>query len=72
MSTSRPPGEQGMPELLRDLRRRIERLETKATVTVGPYKLTVDDGGRLVAKHLPTGAEVIVLDPFTEEEPVEE
>lgn len=43
-------------ELLSRLDERLRRLEQAKTLTVGPWRLLVDDGGALVAVHAQSGA----------------
>jgi hypothetical protein len=66
VATNRDPGEQGLVELLRDYRERLERLETRKTITVGSYRIEQNAGGQLVAVHLLTNATVILLNPEDE------
>jgi hypothetical protein len=66
VATNRDPGEQGMEELLRNYRERIERLETRSSVTIGSYRIEQNAGGQLVATHLLSNAVAILLNPEDE------
>lgn len=46
----------GPAVLLSQLEQRLRLLEHAQTLVVGPWRLTVDDAGALVASHSVTGA----------------
>lgn len=69
MGTNLKAGERGLEALLEEIVSRLEVLETKRAVVVGAYRLREDDGGRLIAEHLPTHTSVVIMDPYSGPDP---